>query len=107
MTANPRDLQRWARRGTTTQRGLGPRHRTQRDRQLAALIDGTPCRRCGQPRYHPARCPLPPDGHPDHAPRIDGGDGQDSDLEHAYCNRAAGARLSAARRRRYRPPPAW
>ena len=88
---------------TTTQRGLGHEHQALRRLKLATLVHGSPCRRCRQPRYHPARCPNGPCwqcrldlGH--WTDRVFGGQGP-RDLEHTHCNRAAGARL---RNRLYR-----
>jgi hypothetical protein len=124
-----RDVARWARRGTTAQRGLGRGHQARRKQLLAELVDGTPCLEraggpgapvCGQPMWHPTRCPFPPDRRADGrcgACRLDlchgvaralGGHGQDSRLGHAYCNRAAGPRLAATLARARRPqPPTW
>ena len=79
-------MARWA--GTTTQRGLGGQHQALRRQKLAILVDGTPCRRCGHPRYHPARCPHGPCwlctldlGH--HTDRVLGGQGP-RELEHSF-----------------------
>jgi hypothetical protein len=44
-----RDYQRWARKGTTTQRGYGGEHQRERKRRLAMWRPGDPCVRCGQP----------------------------------------------------------
>ena len=86
---------------TTTERGLGHAHQ-QRKRVLMTELARTgprPCRRCGQDMVHPSQCEpcwvcrldL---GHPEHAPRALGGQGgADDDLEHAHCNRVAGAQL--------------
>jgi hypothetical protein len=109
---------------TTTQRGLGAEHQTERRRQMTALLDRgpRPCRRCGHPMVHPRHCTLRPD-RPDgrcfHC-RLDLGHDQSRalggqgplDLEHARCNRQAGARLRNAlyRPRRTRSvitPPRW
>jgi len=40
--ATARDQQRWARRGTTAQRGLGPPHRKRKDELVPAAL-GTMC----------------------------------------------------------------
>lgn len=93
----------------------GHHHRRDRHRLLAALTDGTPCRRCGHPMIHPDRCPAGPcfncqldRGHGQ--PLALGGTGEDAALEHAPCNRSDGARLGNTLRRHRRPqtgPPEW
>lgn len=57
-------------------------HQQLRIAYLRALIPGTPCRRCGQPRWHWQALDLGhgTDGHTGYA------------LEHRSCNRQAGAR---------------
>lgn len=73
---------------------------------LLATGGQRPCRRCGLDMYHPDACPFGKCractldlGHPDDAPRVLGGRTSTADdLEHAYCNRGAGARLGAALR---------
>ena len=86
MTKRQRDLQRWARRGTTTQRGLGGTHPTERKRQLAALVDGvTACPFCGQPMWRTQKLDL------DHWPGRAYGGPQVKRLAHRHCNRSAGA----------------
>jgi hypothetical protein len=52
MARSRRDVQRWARRGTTGDRGYGHAHRTERERRLAMWRPGDPCARCGQPMWH-------------------------------------------------------
>ena len=47
--ASRRDWQRWARKGTTTQRGYGRRHQAERERRLRQYRPGDPCAHCGQP----------------------------------------------------------
>jgi len=81
----------------TTDRGYNYEHKAIRKAKLAALVDGTPCRRCGHPMIHPKRCPhgrcffcILELGH--YTDQILGGGGP-RELEHRYCNRAAGARL--------------
>jgi hypothetical protein len=109
-------MPRWA--GTTTQRGLGAEHQALRKHKLAVLVDGTPCRRCGHPMYHPTRCRYCNRrgcffctldlGHPDDAPRVLTQGGADHtrpsvggrELEHRHCNRSAGTRLGNALRTR-------
>lgn len=92
----------------TTDRGYDYEHKALRKAKLAALVDGTPCRRCGHPMIHPKRCPhgrcffcLLELGHPEDAPASLTRNLADHvrprhgrrELEHRYCNRAAGARL--------------
>ena len=80
---------------TTSARGYGQAHQQARARLLAALIPGTPCRRCGHPMYPWQKLDA---GHPDNAPARTR---QPPDaLEHATCNRAAGGRLRQALARR-------
>lgn len=72
---------------TTTQRGLGYRHRKQRDYLISVHVDGTACWWCGEPMYRdPDRNP---DGRPlsaDHTvPRSKGGTLADR-LLHWQCN---------------------
>jgi 5-methylcytosine-specific restriction endonuclease McrA len=75
-------------KGTTTQRWLGAAHQKDRHRLLAALRDGDPCPRCGQPMY---RWQLLDRDHViDRA--LGGGDGP-AVLSHQHCNRSAGARM--------------
>jgi hypothetical protein len=111
-------MPRWA--GTTTQRGLGAEHQALRKHKLAALVDGTPCRRCGHPRYHPKRCPycqrhgcffcILDLGHSDDTPRFLARNLADHarpihgqcELEHRHCNRKAGAKLLNKLKRRRR-----
>jgi hypothetical protein len=76
-------------RGTTEQRGLGHKHRIDRERLLALHKDGDPCWRCGQPMYKWQ------DLDRDHVvDRALGGTDGPAVLSHASCNRSAGARLS-------------
>jgi len=93
MARSRRDYQRWARRGTTTQRGLGHAHQADLKRLRAALIPGTPCWRCGLPMY-PWQA-LNRDHLIDRA--LGGADGP-AVLAHASCNKSAGA--TAGNRRR-------
>ncbi len=82
-TRTRRDMQRWARRGSTAQRGYGTAHQAERKRRLARWKPGDPCARCGLPMYGPAE-------------RIDLGHTPDrtayTGLEHRSCNRGEGAR---------------
>jgi len=49
MTRTRRDYQRWARRGTTEQRGYGAAHRAERERRLALYRPGDLCAHGGEP----------------------------------------------------------
>lgn len=49
MARTRRDMQRWARRGTTEQRGYGHAHRTERERRLSAYRQGDICAHGGEP----------------------------------------------------------
>lgn len=54
MALTRRDMQRWAARGTTTQRGYGSQHQAERKRRLATYRPGDPCAVGGEPlAYHP------------------------------------------------------
>jgi hypothetical protein len=76
------------RHGTTTERGLGADHQADKKRLLAALRDGEPCWRCGQPMYRTQKLDR------DHViDRVLGGAQGPAVLSHASCNRAAGGRL--------------
>ena len=44
-----RDYQRWARRGSTGQRGYGQSHRAERERRLLLYRPGDPCAIGGEP----------------------------------------------------------
>lgn len=99
-----RDMQRWKRRGTTTQRGLGHEHRKIRALLLSAAI-GHPCPiqgpRCDRIMRDPKRMQL------DHSvPRILGGTRGDR-IVCMPCNAGLGAalgnRLRARSRRVARP----
>lgn len=84
----------------------GGDHQAERARRLRVLAASgpRPCRRCGRPMLHPDHCPRAHPrgpcfychldlGHPAGSPVILGGTGHGRDLEHARCNRQAGARL--------------
>jgi len=87
-----KDWQRWARKGTTTQRGYGSSHRKLREALLARWRPGDPCARCGQPMLY--RWIIQPDGR--RVSAIDLGHTTDrtgyTGLEHRACNRTEGAR---------------
>lgn len=91
---------------STTQRGYGWRHQQIRAALLKMLVLGSPCPRCGKPMW-PAVQQLDL-GH------VDGDKTRYTGLEHAACNRKAGAKYgnqlrgrdgSKTRRRRRRWPP--
>jgi hypothetical protein len=48
MARSRRDVQRWARRGTTEDRGYGHAHRTERERRLAVYRQGDICAHGGE-----------------------------------------------------------
>lgn len=97
MVRTRRDMQRWARKGTTEQRGYGTAHRAERDRRLARWKPGDPCARCGRPMYGPPA--LIDLGHTADRTAYTG-------LEHRSCNRGEGARRGNRMRRRTRAWPA-
>lgn len=71
-------------RRTTTQRGLGYRHRTQREHLLSHHIDGTPCWWCNEPMFKSQGLSA------DHSqPRSAGGTLADR-LLHSWCNSERG-----------------
>lgn len=84
-----RDWQRWARRGTTTQRGYGSQHQAERERRLQRYRPGDICPHCGQRmHYWPldiARRYLDLPHNADRTGYLPG-------LAHRHCNRADGAR---------------
>jgi hypothetical protein len=90
-----RDWQRWARGGTTTQRGYGAEHQAERERRLQRYRPGDICPHCGQPlAYWPlaiARDYLDLPHNADRTGYLDG-------LAHRRCNRGDGARVGNARR---------
>jgi hypothetical protein len=53
MARTRSDWQRWARRGTTTQRGYGSPHQAERERRLAAYQPGDICAHGGEPLPYP------------------------------------------------------
>jgi hypothetical protein len=85
--------------------GLGSAHEAARIALLAAMRDGDPCARCGQPMH------LADELDADHVstPRALGDPRALPDaLSHASCNRRHGARLGLALRgltSSHRPPP--
>lgn len=106
-------MARW--QGTTTQRGLGAAHQSDRRAALTALKDGDPCYRCElRGIYHPMYASLVTwrNGKPtsqwldldDYPGRIYGGP-QVKRLSWRKCNRSHGQSVAAARLRArgYRP----
>jgi hypothetical protein len=81
--------------GVTHRKGLGNRHRLQRERLLRALPDGSPCPICQLPMWKSTQRL-----HADHeVPRaIAGPHALATRIVHGACNEAEGARLSNARR---------
>jgi hypothetical protein len=75
--------------GTTTQRGLGYKHQADKRRLLRELRPGQPCPRCGAPMWPHQALDR---GHT--TERTFGGVNSPGRLEHASCNRSAGAALS-------------
>lgn len=49
MARSRRDMQRWARRGSTEDRGYGHAHRTLREQRLAVYRQGDICAHGGEP----------------------------------------------------------
>jgi len=88
-----RDYQRWARRGSTEQRGYGQQHRAERERRLLLYRPGDPCAHCGQPMtWWPlayARRWLDLPHNADRTGYLPG-------LAHRRCNRRDGQRMTTA-----------
>ncbi len=84
----------------------GPAHRARARELKAAMQDGDPCCRCGQPMYRDQLAWI----HADHyrTPRVHQPDGLPDALSHARCNLRHGAQLGNAMRgaRRHTPRPA-
>jgi hypothetical protein len=89
MAARTRqDWQRWARKGTTEQRGYGHAHRTERERRLTRYRPGDRCAHCGQPiTWWPLTVARRYIDLPHNADRS----GYLPGLAHRYCNRKDGA----------------
>jgi hypothetical protein len=77
-------------RGATHLKGLGQRHRQQRERLLRLHVEGSPCQLCGEPMLKSSQRLQA-----DHSiPRaIAGPHGLADRLVHAACNARAGAIL--------------
>lgn len=82
-TTTPRRRRRPRRRiqASASARGYGHAHQKLRRALLAVMAPGQPCPRCGQPMWPWQRIDL---GHTDGKTAYQG-------LEHASCNRSAGA----------------
>ena len=74
-------------RPSARQRGYDSEHDALRA-QLLPLAIGTPCPRCGQPMLEGQELDL---GHPEGAARSVAPDSRADRIEHARCNRSAGA----------------
>ena len=94
-----RDNQRWARRGTTTQRGLGADHQRRR-RELLPDALGTPCPIAGPKCDGIMTAPRRLDLDHSHARALGGVEGDR--ITCSPCNRGAGARLGNQMRRTQR-----
>ena len=82
---------RWT--GKTTERGLGSKHQKHKKQLLRELRPGQPCPRCGQPMHPHQKLDR---GHT--IPRALGGVNSPGRLEHASCNRSAGAAMATPMR---------
>jgi hypothetical protein len=108
MAARTRqDWQRWARKGTTTQRGYGASHQSERERRLKQYRPGDLCAHCGQaitwwPLNKVTRRYI-------HLPHNADRTGYLPGLAHSYCNLRDGqARTTAIlNARRGRTGRAW
>lgn len=89
MARTRRDWQRYARKGTTAQRGYGSGHQAERERRLLLYRPGDLCAHCGRPMtYWPpgaARRFLDLPHTADRSGYLPG-------LAHRSCNRGDGAR---------------
>ena|SRR6185437_5022035 len=96
MTARTRqDWQRWARKGTTTQRGYGRPHQFLREQRLAAYRPGDPCAHCGSPITWPLPLTKIARQYID-LPHTADRSGYLPGLAHRYCNRRDGQRVTTA-----------
>jgi len=94
MAARTRqDWQRWARKGTTAQRGYGHGHQSERERRLRLYRPGDPCAHCGQSiTWWPLTVARRYIDLPHTADRS----GYLPGLAHRYCNRRDGQRVTTA-----------
>jgi hypothetical protein len=101
-----RDQQRYARKGTTTQRGYGNPHQCTGKQRRAAWRPGDPCAHCGRPiwqlwRIDGAGRRISTVDLPHNADRT----GYLPGLAHAHCNRSEAA--SRGNRQRVLQPARW
>lgn len=83
-----RTWQRYARKGSTTQRGYGRAHQAERERRLAMYRPGDPCAHCGTAIMWPPQVVRRFVDLPHNSDRT----GYLPGLAHRSCNRADGAR---------------
>ena len=98
-----RDWQRWARNGTTQQRGYGAAHQAERALRLKQYRPGDPCAHCGQTITY---WPLAVARQYVDLPHTQDRTGYLAGLAHRSCNRRDGQRTSTATRYG-RPAQAW
>jgi hypothetical protein len=106
LTRSRRDVQRWARRGSTTARGYGSPHQAERERRLLRYRPGDICPHCGQPILY---WPLPVARRYIDLPHAPGKAGYLPGLAHRSCNRRDGQRMTTAilNARQGTAPRAW
>ena len=98
-----RDMQRWARKGTTEQRGYGHGHRQERERRILQYRPGDICAHCGRPiTAWPLAVARRYIDLPHNADRT----GYLPGLAHSTCNRRDGQRITTAILRARRGTPA-
>ena len=94
MAARTRqDWQRWARKGTTAQRGYGHGHQAERERRLSIYRPGDICAHCGMPMHW---WPLSVARRFIDLPHAPGKTGYLPGLAHRSCNRRDGQRMTTA-----------
>jgi hypothetical protein len=106
MALTRRDIQRWAGKGTTAQRGYGAQHQAERERRLAAYRPGDICAHGGEPLPWPRDTARRWLDLPHNAAR----DGYLPGLSCRYHNRADGAvrrNKAAARPRAWQSARSW
>lgn len=91
MPTTRRAYQRYAAKGTTTQRGYGSAHQAERERRLRLYRPGDMCAHCGQPILW---WPLPAARRMIDLPHTPDRSGYLPGLAHRSCNRADGARTA-------------
>ena len=90
MPRTRRDMQRYAAKGTTTQRGYGSAHQAERERRLRLYKPGDTFAHCGQPILWPPAVVRRFTDLPHNVDRS----GYLPGLAHRSCNRADGARTA-------------